>query len=483
MPRDAETRNADEPEPARDPAGAILDALAEALAPHALNAPIIAAVSGGSDSTALLLALAEMRNVDPDTRAREVLVVTIDHDLRADSADDAVFVERLAARHGLTAETCVWRGDKPVAGLQAEARKARYAFLISEAERRWPGRQVLVLTAHTEDDQAETVLMRLARGSGPAGLAAMTPWRRLKSDSDVRLLRPFLTRTRDDLRAFVASKGETWRDDPSNENDAFERIRWRKLHATLSEAGLSSRALGTTARRMARAEAALQSATKDAFTRIRFDGHGGGFATVDAAPFARLPDELAVRVLAHMLGAFGGSARAAELASIEALHVSLAQSITAFTAHRASLGGCLVATELTDDGVVTLSVFREPGRFPSQEVSLPTTGPLIWDARLSLTHSGDWPDGSLIRPLGSSRPADSCLHVADAAAPDCHLQAWPAIARATWPAVFAANGDLLAIAAPALLARCAPRETRGSPVISAQWLHSGQFQGPDDPGE
>ncbi|MEL6873751.1 MAG: tRNA lysidine(34) synthetase TilS, partial [Pseudomonadota bacterium] len=231
MPRDAETRNADDAAPARDPAGAILDALAEALAPHAPDAPIIAAVSGGSDSTALLLALAEMRNVDPDTRARDVLVVTIDHDLRADSADDAVFVERLAARRGLTAETCVWRGDKPVAGLQAEARKARYAFLISEAERRWPGRQVLVLTAHTEEDQAETILMRLARGSGPAGLAAMTPWRRLKSDSDVRLLRPFLTLTRDDLRAFVASKGETWRDDPSNENDAFERIRWRKLRA------------------------------------------------------------------------------------------------------------------------------------------------------------------------------------------------------------------------------------------------------------
>ena len=130
---------------------------------------IVAAVSGGPDSMALMHLLARWRAT---AERPPVLVATIDHGLRPEAADEAAFVAREAAALGLPHRILAWTGDKPSAGIQEAAREARYRLLVAHA--REEGASHLV-TAHTLDDQAETVLMRLSRGSGLSGLAGMRP--------------------------------------------------------------------------------------------------------------------------------------------------------------------------------------------------------------------------------------------------------------------------------------------------------------------
>ena len=149
---------------------ALRDAEANALF-HGLEnlRGLVLAVSGGSDSTALLVMAARWAK-QLKKRRPKLLAVTIDHGLRPESAREAAAVKRLARQLGVPHRTLAWRGRKPKTGLQETARLARYALLAQAALREGYEH---VLTAHTLDDQAETVLFRLARGSGVTGLAGM----------------------------------------------------------------------------------------------------------------------------------------------------------------------------------------------------------------------------------------------------------------------------------------------------------------------
>src|SRR5437868_3120446 len=145
---------------------------------------LVLAVSGGPDSTALLWLAARWRA--RRKRGPDLIAVTIDHQLRVEAAAEAKTVKRLARDLGVTHRILKWTGPKPKAGLQEAARQARYR-LLSDIAKKTGARHVL--TAHTRDDQAETVLLRLARGSGLSGLAAMA---RENNIFDVTLVRPFL---------------------------------------------------------------------------------------------------------------------------------------------------------------------------------------------------------------------------------------------------------------------------------------------------
>jgi tRNA(Ile)-lysidine synthase len=196
----------------------VLDAFDLSISPK-----IIVAVSGGSDSLALLVLLA--RHLPPS----RLVAVTIDHALRTESADEANAVARLCAARSIPHVTLRWNGPKPATGIAAAAREARYSLLRRAALDQDAS---IIVTGHTEDDQAETVAMRAERGDG-RGLAGMAPATLL--DGRVWLLRPLLGLRRETLRALLRAEKIDWIDDPSNDNLTSERVRVRRRLADGAE--------------------------------------------------------------------------------------------------------------------------------------------------------------------------------------------------------------------------------------------------------
>ncbi len=350
---------------------------------------IIAAVSGGPDSLALLVLLARWQKlVAAPVPALEV--VTVDHGLRPASADEAAFVGDTARRLGVHNTILRWRDAKPQSGLQEAARDARYRLLEEHAAAA-VGHAIAVATAHTLDDQAETVLMRLARGSGVDGLAAMAADRALAGSSRVRLVRPLLGVAKVRLVATLQAGGYPFVEDPSNADVNFERVRLRAQWPALGRAGIASEALALSAKRLRRAREALKVCA-DAALRDTVDLHGGAYASIDARKFVALPEEINVRLMARLLEAFGGEARAPGLSQVEDLIARLRLVGRAIQ----TLGGCAIRACPEE-----IRVFRETGRLALQEVQLETGLDCIWDRRFRVRvtiENGAGAD-AVIRPI------------------------------------------------------------------------------------
>ncbi|KPF68875.1 hypothetical protein IP88_11640 [alpha proteobacterium AAP81b] len=240
------------------------------------------AVSGGPDSMALLwLAHAELPG--------RILALTVDHRLRTESAAEAALVAGHCAALGIDHRTLVWEGDRPATGVAAAARAARYGLLAAACRDAGAG---LLLTGHHADDQAETLLMRLARGAGVTGLGGMRAARRLADG--VILVRPLLGVRRAELAAIVAAAGWPQVADPSNDDEGQLRIRARRLLASAD--WLPPDALATAAANLADAEAALAWAAERAWAgAAAVDGDG---LWLDAAD---LPGELRNRLVRRAL--------------------------------------------------------------------------------------------------------------------------------------------------------------------------------------
>src|SRR3954471_14699661 len=190
---------------------------------------IVLAVSGGPDSVAMMWLAARWRRAT--ARGPRLVAVTIDHGLRAEAAREARDVKHLAKSLDLPHRTLRWSGAKPQTGVPAAARAARYR-LLAEAAR--ASGATHILTAHTRDDQAETLLMRMLRGSGIAGLAAMAR----ESERDGLLLaRPFLDVSKSQLIATLKKAKISFADDPSNRDTNFTRPRLRALMPALAVEG------------------------------------------------------------------------------------------------------------------------------------------------------------------------------------------------------------------------------------------------------
>ena len=305
---------------------------------------LVIAVSGGPDSTALLV-LAARWHADCK-RGPALLAVTVDHGLRPESAREARAVKRLATQLGVRHRTLRWTGDKPVTALQEEARRVRYELLAAAA--RGAGAPY-VLTAHTLDDQAETVLLRMARGSGVSGLGAMARETLLASaagpkrkSSSIVLVRPLLDLPKKRLIATLAAMGITFADDPSNRDPRFTRPRLRALMPALADEGLDARRLGTLARRMRRADATIEAAV-DAAIDVVADGtwSGGGPITIDAEKWGRLPAEVSLRLLGRAIDRLGEEGPL-KLGKLEALHAALEAARAEKIRLRRTLAGALV---------------------------------------------------------------------------------------------------------------------------------------------
>jgi len=230
---------------------AIVEAAKQFLSTFETPGMILAAVSGGSDSKGLLLALHEAITRGGFS-AFSLSACTIDHGLRPESADEARAVAHFCAGRKIPHLTRQWRGEKPETGLQAAAREARYKLLSDAAEEM--GAQCIV-TAHTADDQAETVTMRQSRSQADApGLAGMADG--MLVDRRVWVLRPFLRQRRADIRSYLTLRGEDWFDDPSNANLRFERVRVRQALQEDAQSTTDQFSVAAEARRRSSARAA-----------------------------------------------------------------------------------------------------------------------------------------------------------------------------------------------------------------------------------
>ena len=345
--------------------GALTAAFRAALGP--VDHPLGLAVSGGGDSVALLLLA-----VDAGLPVR---AVTVDHGLRPDAAAEAAWVSRLCAGLGVPHDTLHWQGWTGAGNLQDQARRARLSLVADWAKAAGLG---AVALGHTQDDQAETVLMRLARRAGVDGLSAMSAQRRAQG---MTWLRPLLSVSRDDLRAYLRACGQAWVEDPSNDALRFDRVKARRALAHLAPLGITPAVLAGVAGQMRSARTALEHQTGAAARQIaRIEG---GDVVMDRAGFEALPDEIRRRLLVGAREWVGSADYGPRAAPVQAL-------LTAITAGRGgTLSGCRVTLRAT-----TLRVARE-----WQAVRATVAAPgQVWDRRWLVT--GPDFNGLDIRALG-----------------------------------------------------------------------------------
>ena len=292
---------------------------------------LVIAVSGGPDSVALMWLLARWRKALG--RGPRLVAVTVDHGLRPEAAAEAREVKRLAKALALEHRTKRWTGEKPRNGVPAAAREVRYG-LLAEAARGLGATHIL--TAHTRDDQAETLLMRLLRGSGIAGLSAMA---RITERHGLLLARPLLDVAKSQLSATLKQAKIGFADDPTNRDMAFTRPRLRTLLPKLAAEGGDARVLARLAARLARANAAVDLFA-DGAERYLALKHGaapvGDARVFDAEAFAALPDEIRLRLLLRAINRFGHEGPA-ELGKVEGVLVMLDEAMRGTSAGRGAV--------------------------------------------------------------------------------------------------------------------------------------------------
>lgn len=296
---------------------------------------LILAVSGGPDSMALMVLAARWRK--SRKRGPELIAVTVDHGLRAESKAEAASVARLARQLGVAHRTLRWSGKKPKTGLPRAARDARYRLLAQAAAK---AKATHVLTAHTLDDQAETVMIRMMRGSGMTGLAAMQMVSPLPGIDGIFLVRPLLEIPKTRLIATLTREKIAFADDPTNRDTKFTRARLRGLMPRLAEEGLDARRLALLARRLKRADMAIEAATAAAGDLLILKSTPSQ-VVYDRVKYGFLPDEIALRVLGRALSAVGDEGPV-ELGKLELLARALADAQNTGTGFRRSLAGAVV---------------------------------------------------------------------------------------------------------------------------------------------
>lgn len=317
---------------------------------------VAVAVSGGMDSMALLLLARHWAGSN-------LLALTVDHGLRSEAAGEAQQVGQWCAALGIAHQILTWRSAvKPVSDIQAAARRARYHLLAAECARR---NIPALLVAHHLEDQAETFLLRLARGSGVDGLASMAD----QADwPGLRVLRPLLDFPKQRLAATLAAAGQPWIDDPSNTDRRFVRPRIRAAMSELAQAGLSVERLAATAQRMQRARAALEAAT-DALLGLAVRLDPAGFAVLSPALIAAAPEEIGLRALSRVLMTVGGGEYPARMQRLEQLYGWLIQGAASggrtLSGCRLAPGrqGLIIAREAAAIGPELLLLAGERGRW------------------------------------------------------------------------------------------------------------------------
>jgi tRNA(Ile)-lysidine synthase len=323
--------------------------------------PLAIACSGGGDSMALSL-LAKSALVG---RKGRIVALTVDHGLRRESAKEARQVGAWLKKQGIVQVILPWKGKKPKRNIQEAARNARYKLMADYCAKHGIAH---LLVAHHLEDQAETFLLRLARGSGVDGLSAMAA---LTPMHGLTLVRPLLAIPKAELLAYLKKRRQPYAHDPSNENEAFDRVKMRKLLPQLQAAGLSAERLAKTAATMARARAHLEEETGRFLNRACVI-HAEGYAVLK---HLSISEEIALRALSTLIMLVGGNEVKVRLRDLERLHGALKSP--GFKG--ATLGGCVFAPHKA-----TVLIYRElKGLAPSRAVK--PGAPVMWDNRFEVT--------------------------------------------------------------------------------------------------
>lgn len=334
------------------------------------------AVSGGSDSLGLLHLLCDFGRA----HGIAVHVATVDHGLRPEAAAEAAMVGGICTRLGVAHQVLRWSAWDGSGNLQDEARKARYRLLAQ-----W-GRDVgvdVIALGHTADDLAETFLMRLGRRAGVDGLAAMPA----RFDRDgMAWVRPLLQATRGDLQGYLRARGIAWADDPSNQDERFERVRMRKALAILSGVGVDTAAIADVAHNLSAAKDALdhymRSLARDIIT-LKLGAVG-----INETAFTAQTQEMRRRLLVHALKWVSGAYYAPRNSAITEVFAALAAGPSA------TLAGC----ELRRKGE-NIWIFRELSAVHQIETPVGQ----CWDGRWRMTSASQGtalPQGLTVRALG-----------------------------------------------------------------------------------
>jgi tRNA(Ile)-lysidine synthase len=293
---------------------------------------VLLAVSGGPDSTALMWLAARWR--DSRKNAPKLIAATVDHGLRKESKAEALGVAKLARKLKVPHRILIWRGKKPKSGLQEAARGARYTLLLSLARET---KADAIVTAHTRDDQAETVLHRIGRGSGVTGLSGIRP----KSEREgVTILRPLLDVPKARCEATLRKENISYAFDPTNRDPKYLRPRLRALAPLLAKEGIDAARLALLARRVARAEAAIERAVAEALPRVQLRADES-LIEYDAQRLFALPVEIGLRLVGRAVNRLGHEGPA-ELGKLEALFEMLLEAHRAGTTARRTLAGALI---------------------------------------------------------------------------------------------------------------------------------------------
>lgn len=318
-------------------------------------------------------------------RRSGLTVLTVDHGLRPESAAEAQQVRHWSAALGLQHIALRWDAVKPVTAVQAKARTARYDLMTSWCK---ANGVAWLLTAHTLDDQAETVLMRLARTSSIdslAGIPAVGQW------CGVGLFRPLLGVRREALRAALLARGITWIDDPSNVDERFERVRIRQALPLLAALGVSAERLAGHAAELREIADGLWRAAADWVAQhVRL--YPEGFGEVPLADLLAQPDALRGRILALLVERFGAG-RLPDAGE----RTLLSAWAAAEGSPRRTLAGAVLARRTRQ-----LLVGREAGRILTGPAMIPDAGEIIWDRRFRVRGQV----GSAVQAAGQVRPAN-----------------------------------------------------------------------------
>jgi tRNA(Ile)-lysidine synthase len=311
-------------------------------------------------------------------------VVTVDHGLRPESKGEAAFVAEQARALGFSHATIAWTGEKPKTGIQAAARRARYELLASYA---FSSGAACIATAHTEDDQAETLLMRLRRGSGVDGLSAMAP---ISERNGVTIARPLLGFSKGRLMAYLRASCLPFIRDPSNDNAAFERVRLRHATKALASAGITRSSLAMTAARLGRSRVALASVTEDFLDR-HFQVTPLAQGKISCEAFEALPEDIALRALGRILSLISGAGEPPRLMRLEHLLENLK-----LRKKETTLGGCIM---IAASGM--LNFYRELGRLRVRPAPFEPGAKRVWDGRFILAFAPIDDSSMTVRQLGA----------------------------------------------------------------------------------